>query len=687
MIAGLLLAFALVMGAILPSIPWFQDPQPAQPKRNFPAATAATTTAESSASVDSTGTHNPTEAACVTCHLRPASHQFNAYKCVECHEYDDWHTAAHPDGSNCATCHSAPRGHYGRDCATCHEPTTPWADTQMVHNSTTQSCQRCHARPHRAYPAARCLECHTQAGVRWTPTAHPQSRACASCHKAPHRGYRPSACTECHRTTPGSSWTPVRHTTRTDCASCHSAKHPVAGVVSCATCHKGTTDLLTTHASSACATCHASTSPKVVAAIAAGGATCTSCHDLAAHGHTTRTDCVTCHTATAPADHYGDNCTQCHVPGPAWVFTHTTDKTADCLSCHERFHPGYDPSICSDCHPQVGVIWSPVEHVTRLDCENCHYPRNPHAETGCATCHLSRDTWEATGHPDATSDCVTCHATTAPADHYGDTCNQCHLPGTAWVFTHTTDKTADCLSCHEPFHPSYDPSICSDCHPQVGVIWSPVEHVTRLDCENCHYPRNPHAETGCATCHLSRDTWEATAHPDATSDCATCHTAPHASHAPTTCVECHAQPGVAWLPIKHPPESSDCFSCHPDYPLAHVTNVCVNCHYDGEGFTFDWGNEEHPFDTTCNMAGCHSTGPSAPAARPAVIGTAEASESAVVTSAPKAPDSVTTTQTPAPGEKVTVPDVPDAPAVPVEVAPSEPTVVLVEPSEPVTDTP
>src|SRR5450759_5758101 len=63
----------------------------------------ATRTVEASPSV---ATHNQSDASCITCHLRPATHEIDPYTRAECHAYDDWYTATHPNGPDCASCHS-----------------------------------------------------------------------------------------------------------------------------------------------------------------------------------------------------------------------------------------------------------------------------------------------------------------------------------------------------------------------------------------------------------------------------------------------------------------------------------------------------------------------------------------------------------------------------------------------------
>src|SRR5665647_12922 len=103
---GLLALVAIITIALLQAAPRTHVVQPSSPTGSPMAATTST--------VDTTATpvtHNPSEVDCVVCHFPPGSHEIDPYTCAECHEYDDWNTATHPDGRHCRACHSTPANH------------------------------------------------------------------------------------------------------------------------------------------------------------------------------------------------------------------------------------------------------------------------------------------------------------------------------------------------------------------------------------------------------------------------------------------------------------------------------------------------------------------------------------------------------------------------------------------------
>lgn len=146
--------------------------------------------------------------------------------------------------TGCATCHTAPRGHYAGTCSACHSPKLPFKNATFTHPGRTATCTNCHSRPS-GHSAKSCVTCH-RPGVSWK-FYHPSSKSCASCHSAPSKHYG-TTCANCH--SPGRAWSSAtfshpsipggEHTYRSfACASCHPNGY---GSASCATCHDSTPD-------------------------------------------------------------------------------------------------------------------------------------------------------------------------------------------------------------------------------------------------------------------------------------------------------------------------------------------------------------------------------------------------------------------------------------------------------------
>ena len=565
MVAGLLVLFMLVVGAMLPSAPWLRD---SQPKKESPQPAAVTTsTADSAASVDSTGTHNASKVDCITCHLRPATHQIETFKCAGCHAYDDWTDATHPTGTDCASCHQTPAkhvrttsqcstchknaggdwkfshpadaqcatcptppsGHFDSDCATCHDPSIAWDDTSYTHSGTLK-CLKCHQPPHKIYPTA-CISCHPKVGASWT-FSHPDNSQCNTCHKAPS-GHYGTNCASCHNPkTPWAKTTLVHGSTTTNCIRCHTPAHRSYAPTPCRECHTkaGVRWTPTAHPTRAdCATCHSGHAASAPANCGFAG-----CHE--------GTNLLT--------EHKGSTCASCHESTRTEVRQAVSGKTTACTACHVGVqhsdkHTVSAPSRCATCH--AGTTNLIVAH----------------GKQTCAVCHGSADTKITTAIAGGNATCESCHGTGA----------------------HPHTATMNCTACHTPPHASKLPSGCVDCHAQLGVAWLPVTHPSRTDCTTCHTPTHsiaPPRAAACSACHAQATGWTFM-HPAATSDCASCHNPPHTSMSPSACIECHAQSGVVWLPITHP-SRADCTTCHV---AAHGivgtgSTVCAGCHAQGK---------------------------------------------------------------------------------------------------------
>jgi hypothetical protein len=172
--------------------------------------------------------HDLTRVACSKCHA--ATHADRG-ECTTCHLPGTTWAFAHPSSADCASCHAAPRKHFGSACASCHSPDVPFAKTAFKHGS--DACATCHQAPAKHRSGA-CAQCHRKPGVSWA-FSHPASRSCASCHTAPAGHSRAVQCSTCHKK-PGASWAATHPASRA-CASCHKAPANHFGA-SCSSCHK-----------------------------------------------------------------------------------------------------------------------------------------------------------------------------------------------------------------------------------------------------------------------------------------------------------------------------------------------------------------------------------------------------------------------------------------------------------------
>lgn len=344
-----------------------------------------------------------------------------------------------------------------------------------------------------------------------------------------------------------------------------------------------------------------------------------------------------------------------HCQGPP---SHTrVGASEDCATCHlddyqrasQPLHVGIIPMTCAECHGNAS--WSPARgsahswplegaHATAA-CSACHLGEPPlyaGTPTACLGCHQSdREAALVPSHDDFSSDCATCHGTTAwrpagfvhewPLDgaHASATCGACHV-GDPPVYDGTPDT---CVGCHQgardavaqPSHAAFADD-CTSCHTTLG--WRPAVfplHEWPLE--------GAHAATTCAACHGEPAVYAGTS-----PECVGCHQAdydgspfPGHSEFATTCEDCHSTSG--WVPASggdHPQErfsitgthdfacgdchdaalgangaaNADCVGCHlgehslarmdsehrgevDDYPFGEnrAPNFCLQCHPDG----------------------------------------------------------------------------------------------------------
>ena len=261
---------------------------------------------------------------------------------------------------------------------------------------------------------------------------------------------------------------------------------------------------------------------------------CADCHSRLVHAQPDqarvmqRDQCDSCHQAH-PASlmtgvHATLNCSQCHVDGKY------QNQDPRCETCH-TLPPGHLEGIttgCDECHTPAG--WKPAnfDHSKfpligshqSLACEQCHPGgRFQGTSPACEACHQLPPNHLA----GITTGCAQCHSPTGwkPANfdhsqfpltgvHQSLTCDKCHTGG---VFQ---GLSAACSNCHTP--PSTHvgmPDDCAQCHTPEGFSPStfnhqPVgEHIpageVSLQCTNCHAAG--YAEYTCmgSGCHSSNN--------------------------------------------------------------------------------------------------------------------------------------------------------------------------------------
>jgi hypothetical protein len=178
---------------------------------------------------------------------------------------------------------------------------------------------------------------------------------------------------------------------------------------------------------------------------------CSTCHDLNATG------CRACHVP--PAKHTSAaetrQCSDCHRPGPKFVFSHP--GAGECTDCHKvpAIHPvNAKGKACPACH-QPGASWKFSHPTGSANCTNCHRvpAKHPTIPSGrpCSICHVPGRSW-GFSHAAAGASCADCHA--RPASHFAGACSSCHVrPGVSWAFSHPAAgehswKSFACAKCH-----------------------------------------------------------------------------------------------------------------------------------------------------------------------------------------------------------------------------------------------
>jgi len=292
------------------------------------------------------------------------------------------------------------------------------------------------------------------------------------------------------------------------------------------------------------------------------GTACTDCHVGYPALHP-MTDCVACHSAAAPSRPDGEPMgsyvpadpsahtvacatSLCHRGGG--TFPHVLDS--DCARCHEGDHPGIPKAHAAISSTSVEPYHQSTSafcvqsgcHVASLTLE--HYRRTVGGvPLSCATCHASTDPLVQRAIRDRSTDCQSCHGSSAHTTQ------------------HTVTRTDTCAasSCHG----SSDTSLvtihasCAVCHADAASATVKAAVLAGdADCASCHGftdHNSQHAVTRtdtCAahSCHGSTDTSLVTIH----ASCAVCHadTASATTKAAILagnkdCANCQASPTTA----------------------------------------------------------------------------------------------------------------------------------------------
>lgn len=281
-------------------------------------------------------------------------------------------------------------------------------------------------------------------------------------------------CATCHEMRPYyDAWKQGKHAGKAECVDCHIDRGIVAHIA-----HKPSELVeLWDHffadsrfpnysvdvADSRCIACHTNIQPKTASrfshALHQSKAHCKECH--AVTGHEVSLD------ALRSAGVLKDNAsTSAPVPGgltPSAAAGHIKVVCQDCHdqakmkcgACHSAPHE--DRGDCTNCH-QPGTAFVFSHPVTTADCSNCHKKPAGHPQTSgpCSVCHQKPGTGWAFSHPAGSTDCAGCHQ--APANHFGTECATCHSPSVPFAqatFNHPTNTGAH----------SWRSFPCAKCHP------------------------------------------------------------------------------------------------------------------------------------------------------------------------------------------------------------------------------
>ncbi|HEX6879219.1 MAG TPA: hypothetical protein VF135_02555 [Terriglobales bacterium] len=433
----------------------------------------------------------------------------------------------------CISCHEDKhRGRLGSECQRCHS-TSDWKVTSKFDHSKTRfplsgahvdvTCQKCHTMPDKT--------------VKYSGLSF---ETCNSCHADPHRGFFKQTCQSCHST---AAWKTAATAAKFD----HSkTPYPLIGKhaeVKCESCHEHN-DFAKVISFRQCADCHRDPHNGQFAKRADGGK-CESCHTVA--GFQKVAFSVADHSRTAYpllGKHTNVECAKCHIPAGAKTVYKL--KFASCTDCHRDYHDkqfAHAPYLgkCEACHTVEG--FQPSTFTLALHQKLEFRLTGGHAAVACGDCHKSPAPGVTAAFHFQGLACTTCHADPHRGQFAqrmaarGKGCETCHNTD-AWAdvtaFDHASTKFAltgthravRCAECHRPpnlelslknVNFSAAPQQCEDCHQDPHAAqFAGADKVTR--CAECHntmkwrpslfdhektiFPlQGAHKDVPCAQCH------------------------------------------------------------------------------------------------------------------------------------------------------------------------------------------
>ncbi len=259
----------------------------------------------------------------------------------------------------------------------------------------------------------------------------------------------------------------------------------------------------------------------------------TSWHDSYLVGSHTRYSCDNCHTSTARTK--GASAGNRELAANEICYTcHAGNYNSTSLPNHTT--TGMD-TYCNSCHysdnfrSHLRVSHTEWHSAVSTSCATCHSGREPSSHSdgrnsGCENCHTySSGSWGLSGGSHTyTSGCSSCHASSKPANHYGDTCESCHTypswSGAASGHTYTSG----CSSCHSGSKPAnHYGDTCENCHTYPS--WSAatgMDHTgISTGCSSCH--SRHYSGYACEWCHTSGISWSYSHSRVNSSACNACH--------------------------------------------------------------------------------------------------------------------------------------------------------------------
>lgn len=503
------------------------------------------------------------QTACASCHRRDDVHRGSlGESCDRCHDANGWKPA--PGFDHDSSAFRLTGKHAEVACDKCHLAPAlgivPGADGKLIPRFKPlpfKLCTDCHANPHGATMAGRCVDCHTTRGWKVIEQSHFNHAAtrypllgkhasvkCDACHGLNLKVKDPpfATCGGCHQDVHAGQ--AVLNGKPADCAACHRVQGFAPSTFTVAQ-HAGTRYPLTgKHVNTACASCHTTTGK--ITRLTMSFARCADCH-ADQHGG---------QLASRPDK---GSCEACHTDA-GW-----TPSTFS-LAAHAKLRLPLDGRHarikCDACHgvtrrglpalPKPAAAYGPAKVVLQVpetQCQQCHV--DPHdgrfvkggaepLKNGCSTCHDARAfrpsivdadvhatfSFALDGAHRATP-CVACHEEmrnhAAASTLIGAPRGVAHLP-------YDDQRATACRSCHEADNPHGDQfskrkdgGACAACHDVAS--FTPASRFDH-DRDTAFPLSGAHAKVPCAACHKSKSDAQGKArvvYRPLSTACASCH--------------------------------------------------------------------------------------------------------------------------------------------------------------------